>query len=260
MSFDFISSPHNTLVKHTKKIIDSYSYRKKQKQTLLEGKTLILDYANLYGLNNVYLLMSKTSYEKGMGDFFQQYSGGKVSIVKDSLFSRFATQENLQGICAVVPLPSDCFDLEVSQIKRAILVDGVQDPGNLGAIMRLAAGFAVDGVILSKNCADVWSPKCLRGAMGAQFLIKNTRCDLLMFLHEFKGNKVGLSVTKGQNINNCHLKSPAVFIVGAEGRGLSQRLEPAIDLHIHIPLSNGVESLNVSSSLAICLYHFSGMV
>jgi len=136
-----------------------------------------------------------------------------------------------------------------------LALDGIQDPGNLGSILRTAAATKVDEVLLSSTCTDPWSPKCLRGGMGAQFVLPITeQVDLSEALTQFQGSRVATSSHSGQSLFETDLSAPALVMVGGEGAGLSDELMASADLTVCIPLEKRIESLNVGAAVAMICY------
>ena len=135
-----------------------------------------------------------------------------------------------------------------------MLLEDIQDPGNLGAILRTAAAAGISLVACSRGCTDVWSPKCLRGGQGAHFvlpIIENV--DLVAFASSFKGQVLATSLN-GESIYNLNLTTATALIIGNEGAGVSAALMQAATQKISIPMLNNVESLNAAVAAAVCMY------
>ena len=254
MKINFVESPQNKIIQSCKKIIKTNSYRKKFNKTVLDGKKLISDYAGHFGLVGIDIILAKSVFEKGVHQTLPNIKDATISVVPDRLIPKISTVEQSQGVVAIIPIPpmETCSNFDDYQLILG--VDGVQDPGNVGAILRICAAFNVDLVVLSKECSEIWSPKSLRAGMGAQFHQKCISVDINSVLKNFNGRKLGLSSKRGESITKVQLETPLILVVGSEGRGLSNLVESNIDSFINIPLSSCVESLNVASSVAISLY------
>jgi TrmH family RNA methyltransferase len=136
-----------------------------------------------------------------------------------------------------------------------MLLEDVQDPGNLGAILRTAAAAGVSHALLSSGCADVWSPRVLRGAMGAHHLLAiSEKVDLLEYARRFQGKVVAADAAAGTPIFDLDLRGPLALALGNEGAGLSVSLRKAAHALASVPMAGGLESLNVGAAAAICLF------
>jgi TrmH family RNA methyltransferase len=136
-----------------------------------------------------------------------------------------------------------------------VFLEGVQDPANVGAIMRSAAAFGIARVVLDQACADPWSPRALRAGMGGQFglSIVETK-DLGAEIEAFKGTVACTVPRGGIALADAPLDRSMGWLFGAEGRGLSDEVIRRADLRVSIPMADGTESLNVAATAAICLY------
>jgi TrmH family RNA methyltransferase len=136
-----------------------------------------------------------------------------------------------------------------------LLLEDIQDPGNLGSMLRTAAAAGADTVYLSKGCTDAWSPKALRGGMGAQFqLALHEHADLITAARDFPGKVIATSLAAGDSLYALDLRGPSAFVFGNEGAGLSAELLAAASHRIRIPMPGQMESLNAAAAAAICLF------
>lgn len=169
-----------------------------------------------------------------------------------ALFDRLSPVERGSGVLLLIPLPGDA-PLEKGD---ALFFDGIQDPGNAGALLRVAAAAGVRNVLAAPGTVALWSPKVLRGAQGAHFRLRLqedvSAADLSRICPM---TWVGASAHGGTPLWSTKLTDEAVgFAVGAEGAGLSPETSAACARHVSIPLANGVESLNVAAAAAVCLF------
>jgi TrmH family RNA methyltransferase len=135
-----------------------------------------------------------------------------------------------------------------------LLLEDIQDPGNLGSILRSAGASGVDLVYLSDHCADLWSPKVLRGGQGAHFHLPCIeKVNFSDITKTFTG-KIFATTLSGKSIFQEDLKGPVAFIFGNEGNGIHSETMRLTSHSIHIPMEKGIESLNVSAAVSICLY------
>ena len=139
-------------------------------------------------------------------------------------------------------------------VTFALMLEDIQDPGNLGSMLRTALGAGVETVYLSKGCTDAWSPKALRGGQGAQFYLPIVEgADLLDTVQGFAGNTYA-TIMGGTSLYAQDLTSPSAFIIGNEGAGITSKLLNVANHKISIPMHENLESLNAGAAAAICLF------
>jgi RNA methyltransferase, TrmH family len=175
----------------------------------------------------------------------------RVVRVDDRLWAELGTLESPADMGFLIDLPqAPAPDAGLD----SVVLDRVQDAGNVGSILRSAAALGVPQVLALKGTAALWSPKVLRAGMGAHFglrLIEGLSEDEVLALHL---PLVGTSSHQGQPLPAVALPRPAAWLMGHEGQGVSARLSAACRLVVGIPQPGGEESLNVASAAAICLY------
>jgi TrmH family RNA methyltransferase len=136
-----------------------------------------------------------------------------------------------------------------------LLLEGVQDPGNLGSILRSAAAAGATHALLSRGCADAWSPRVLRAGMGAHFFLSITEhADIADFARTYAGQVVAMTPHAKRSLLELDLRPPTAFLLGNEGAGLSSALLQQADLTVSIPMPGGMESINVAAAAAVCLF------
>lgn len=184
-------------------------------------------------------------------------SAGDVDcvILRDSLFREISGVRTPTGIAAVIEIPPAPSG-ELS--GDAVLLDAVQDAGNVGAILRSAAAAGVRDVLLGPGCAGAWTARVLRAGQGAHFsLAIREQVDLAAALAACPATSVATVASGGESIYAFDLTGPIVWLVGNEGAGLSPELVAAAKLRATIPLASGTESLNVAAATAVCLFEAS---
>ena len=253
-----ISSPQNLLFKELVNLKKSAACRRKANKALIDGKTLVLDYIKKFGLEEVNVIVSSSFFESQTEYLKGIFPKSEISLFSDRLYSKFATQTHSQAMSAIISTQRVIKILsENRRESQLILVDGVQDPGNLGAIIRLAAAFDFDQVLVSEASCDPWSPKCIRGGMGGQFVISCKKVNIRDILETFSGERIALSANNGDSIyKKMAFADKTLFLIGGEGRGINPELRDFVDCSLTVPINCSIESLNVSSSLAIALYEF----
>jgi TrmH family RNA methyltransferase len=248
MKHQVISSRGNQHFKHLKKLNESPRYRHEVQQTILDGMHLIESYAECFGSPDSIALI-----EGGNIDKIKSYLNEDTQVLEfpAGLFSEIAPVISPTGILASINIPH----LEAPKKQNCILLlEDIQDPGNLGSILRSAGASGVDLVYLSDHCADLWSPKVLRGGQGAHFHLPCIeKVNFSDITKTFTG-KIFATTLSGKSIFQEDLKGPVAFIFGNEGNGIHSETMRLTPHAIHIPMEKGIESLNVSAAVSICLY------
>jgi TrmH family RNA methyltransferase len=171
------------------------------------------------------------------------------------MFAELTPVTNATGILALVKIPQ----LPVAeQPEFALMLEDIQDPGNLGSILRTAAAAGVNVAYLSTSCTDAWSPKALRGGQGAQFVLPIVeRADLMSELQNFQGNSYATTM-QGESLYEQNLTQATAFVIGNEGFGLRKQTIAASTKSITIPMAGNdfgaIESLNAAAAAAVCLF------
>ena len=248
MKRQIISSRGNQHFKHLKKLNESPRYRHEVQQTILDGLHLIESYAERFGSPDSIALI-----EGGNIDKIASYLTEDTQVLEfpAALFSEIAPVISPTGILASINIPH----LEIPKKQNCILLlEDIQDPGNLGSILRSASASGVDLVYLSDHCADLWSPKVLRGGQGAHFHLPCIEKAIFSDITKAFTGKIFATTFNGKSIFMEDLKGPVAFIFGNEGNGLQLETIELTSHQIYIPMEKGIESLNVSAAVSICLY------
>jgi len=250
MTFKHITSRDNVLFKQLKKLAESSRERSKQNQTLLDGVHLVNAYIDQFGMPEL-LIIAEGQSSNEVNGLIQQLTDIPTVMFPTLMFAELTPVASPTGILALVKTPS----LPVNEKPEFVLMlEDIQDPGNLGSILRSAAAAGVDAVYLSEACADAWSPKALRGGQGAQFVLPIVeRVDLLAATSDFQGQSLATTL-EGESLYTLDLAKPTAFLIGNEGAGLSHDLIDRASQRISIPMLGNVESLNAAAAASICLF------
>jgi TrmH family RNA methyltransferase len=250
---EHITSRQNAHFKQARKLAGSARERSKTNQILMDGTRLIEAYAAQFGLEESTLLVSEQGANRpDIQLILQSASPRHAYLLAEELYAEITPVETPEGIAAIAGIP--CVESKTSDDFR-ILLDGVQDPGNLGGLLRTAAAAGATSACLAKGCADAWSPRSLRGGMGAQFILPmRERIDLEIALTGFRGAVIATSPRARQSIYDVDLTGPVALIFGSEGRGLRDDVSALANQLVHIPMAGKVESLNVAAAAAICCF------
>ncbi|HEX7218013.1 MAG TPA: RNA methyltransferase [Burkholderiales bacterium] len=235
-----LTSKDNPKVQHWRKLAEDARYRRAEKRALIEGPHL-LEAALQHGCKPIAVLATPEA---------KVAASLKPVLLSEGVFRSIVDAETPQGVAAEIAIP----ERKPGSTLRVFL-EGIQDPRNVGAIVRTAAAFGVGRVVLDKACADPWSPKALRAGMGGHFAVSiKVKSDLGEQLNAFKGHLLCTVPRDGMPIEEADLSGKVGWIFGGEGRGLSEETLRQVPLRVTIPMAAGTESLNVAAAAAICLY------
>ena len=177
-----------------------------------------------------------------------------IVYVTDAILKRLSDVENHSYVMGVCKKKED-----VISGKRILMLDGVQDPGNLGTILRSSKAFDIDTVVLSMDTVDLYNPKVIRATQGMMFHMNVVRSDLIPVIKDLKEREVPIYATRvqfGEDVRNLKEKDKKTFalIMGNEGKGVSEEVMDLADKYIYIDMNHMVESLNVAIATSILLY------
>lgn len=247
-----IASRENPHFKALRKLCQSGRERRKSGQTLLDGMHLIEAWTQRFG-EPLEILVSESGVRRAETAAWLAATNARITTLGDALFAELATVDTPSGIMALVAQPQPA--LPPNSEADALLLDGVQDPGNVGSILRSAAAAGVRQVLMSADCAHAWSPKTLRAAMGAHFELSiHEGADLPAFLGDYRGQAVATALDGAVSLHAADLRGPQAWVFGSEGQGVGAACLAATRLRVRIPMPGAVESLNVGAAAAICLF------
>lgn len=246
---EFINSLDNSTIKRIKKL-KQRKYREEEKKFLAEGrKFLDFDY-------QPELIVLKENFEEieNINQKLEKFNCRKL-VVNDKIFKELTSQENSQGVILVYPYcTSDINSLQ----KNIVILDKVQDPGNLGTIIRVgdAAGFR--DILLTKGSVDCYNEKCVRSSMGSIFNMNIIYMEEVALLKYLKENNYKLQVTALEKnsieYTQMILADKNAIVFGSEGNGVSKEFLNSADECVIIPIYGSAESLNVAMASGIILY------
>lgn len=253
-----ITSRDHVLFKQLVKLEKSAQQRRLDGLTLLDGVHLIQAY-QVAQRTPLKLIVSESGYEqpeiKPMLNELNKHAETHIVMFSDALFRQVSPVKTPTGILALIPIPSSAPNVVAGNSLFCILLEAIQDPGNLGSILRSAAAAGVSDVYLSDNCVDAWSPKTLRAAMGAHFsLTIYEPSNLVQVARQFNGKVIATTLQAIQPLYQTDLQGPIAFVFGNEGAGLSQELLQAVSEQVTIPMVGNTESLNAAAAAAICFF------
>lgn len=246
-----ISSTQNEKYKFFKSL-NQKKYRSKTGLYTVEGIKSVSDAVSSGA--PIEALIVSDSFFSMQEDLIPQ--GFEIYIISDSIFSPLSDTEAPQGIIAVIRKRDTAASPDTS--KAYIYCDRLQDPGNLGTIIRTADAAGFGGILLSKDCADLYSPKTMRASMGSFFhtdVIENCTKDNLSELKS-KGFSVVCGVLSDKTVNytSVDFRKPVIIVIGNEANGICDEILKISDYDVKIPISGKAESLNAAVAAGILMY------
>lgn len=243
-----IASSQNPRYKALRKLAESADARRECRQTLLDGEHLLIA-ALEAGIRPQLLITPAAAMPHPL---LARCADVPRLELTAGLFNLLAPVKTPTGILTLIEIPQI---RPPTQLDFCVLLEAIQDPGNLGAMLRSAAAAGVNAAYLSPQCADAWSPKVLRGGMGAHFTMQVIEhADLPAIARAFSGNVCAAALGAARSLYQTDLRGAVAFAVGNEGAGLSTELRGAASVEFTIPMPGRVESLNAAAALAVCLF------
>jgi len=254
-----ISSKNNEKLRSLIELADSKKARDSRGLVLVDGGKLCMDAVST-GHQLLELWVTGTAAEKYRDEYAALSSNAKETyIVKDYAAERISQLKSPQGIWGVFVCPDWAETEMFSNYKRILGICGVQNPENAGAMIRTAAALGFDGVILSDDCSDIWSPRAIRAGALAQMNISVSRTKEFVYTVK-RFNEMGFVTyatalnEKAFDITQISKDSRIMLIIGNEGHGLPIEVIEACSGSIYIPMHNSVESLNANAAAAILMW------
>jgi TrmH family RNA methyltransferase len=249
-----ITSRSNPRLKEAARLVASSRDRRKAGRCVLEGEHVVEVYASRHGAPDTLIVTDEAMSRSSVRSLAERLSD-RALIVPNALFADLATLPAGVGVLAVVAPPVAG---PPAPTGFCLLLDDVQDPGNVGSMLRSAAAAGVARVLLSKGCAFAWSPKVLRAGQGAHFCVDiHEDVELPEWAKAYRsagGNVVATVATGGKDLFTAPLGNDVALAIGNEGAGLSPSLLAAASVHVSIPMARGVESLNAAAAAAVILF------
>lgn len=236
----YYTSTNNEFIKNIKKL-NTKKYRDLNEEFLIEGEHLVNEALKVNIVKYV-ILEEDTVFE----------TDKKVIRVSKNVLRYITSLDTPQPVLAVCRKPS------LNKVgSRIIILDNIQDPGNLGTIIRSCVAFNIDTLILSEDSVDLYNPKVLRATQGMIFHLNIMTTNIVNIIKKLKEDNysvVGTDVVNGISIDEFENRDKFAIIMGNEGKGISEDVKQLIDKNIYIPISINCESLNVGVAASIIMY------
>lgn len=253
-----ITSKDNPLIKHINKLKKSPKYRGEQGEFLAEGARICKD-AFLSNAKISALIINEDILDK-YSELISEIENvcDKTYVLSKSLFKEISDTKNPQGlICVIKALDNLTLFDKIKSNGKFLALENIQDPSNLGTILRTAEALGVSGVILTDDCCDIYSPKVVRGSMGAVFRLPFIAVESMKDYIE-NNNHINFYASVVDNgaekLTDFRFEEPCVLLIGNEGNGLKKSTVDLCDEKLTIPMNGRAESLNASAAAAILIW------
>jgi TrmH family RNA methyltransferase len=232
------TSTDNKYIKHLKKL-NQKKYRDEYNEFLIEGEHLVLE-AKKSGLLKELILEEGSNFKLDVN----------TSYVSSNVLKYLSELDNPSKIIGI------CSKLKEKDIgNKIVILDGIQDPGNLGTIIRSSVAFNIDTIVLSKDCVDLYNSKVIRATQGMLFNINIIERDIKEFISVLNGYRIyGTKVNGGKSLKLLEKVEKFAIIMGNEGQGVKSDILDMCSDYIYIDMNKSCESLNVGVATSIILY------
>lgn len=253
-----LTAKDNKLIKNTVKLKKSAKHRRKEGLFIAEGVRICMDAMRSKAEIAVFFV-TEAAVQRNPEEYarLSAYSAKTVAVTPE-LFAQISDTQTPQGfLCLVKTLDKSCQFDTIKANGKIIALDQMQDPNNLGTVLRSAEAFGIDGIVMSSDCCDIFSPKVVRGSMGAVFRIPFLICDTVDgFLDDnpqitFFAAVVDKDATP---VTEVCFPPPCAVVIGNEGNGLSAATVDACKQRITIPMNGKAESLNASVAASVLIW------
>ena len=253
-----ITSKDNELIKETVKLIKSVKARKDKRLFVAEGLRLCRDAAES-GAHIVTFLYTKQAEEKNSEDLaFICSVADRSDEISCELYNKISDTNSPQGFLCVIDTRLNTVMTKIKKGGKYVALENIQDPSNLGTILRTAEALGIDGVILSRDCCDIYSPKVVRGSMGAVFRLPFMQKDeFTSWIRELTKSGINTYAStphEAENISRMDFSGGGIMLIGNEGNGLKNETIAACTGRVKIPMLGRAESLNAAAAAAILMY------
>lgn len=248
-----IASADNPQFKALLKLAQSSRERRLAGLSLLDGVHLLQAYHARHGAPEQIIVSQTGTASEEIQTLLHACPDASTLLLSDNLFKQLSSVATPTGIISAIKTPRR--ETMPAQLESCVMLEDVQDPGNMGSILRSCAAAGVRQIFLSKQTVNAWSPRVLRAAMGAHFNVEiYERMDLIALARAFPGRVLVTQMQAAQSVFHADLKGTVALIFGNEGAGVSAGLAACAHGAISIPMHAATESLNVAAAAAICLF------
>lgn len=248
-----ITSADNPRFRALLKLAHSSRERRDAGLSLLDGIHLVAAYAEHVGVPNEIVLNHDGAENLEVAQLLARLKIDNALLLSDALFRQLSSVATPTGIIAVVSTPRLAIPQQLQ--GASVWLEDIQDPGNVGSILRSAAAAGMATVCLSRHSVHAWSPRVLRAGMGAHFALRVIEgVDLQKLAQGYAGRIIATGTGQGKTVFDADLRGDVALLFGNEGAGLSPALAALAHQTVHIPMPGRAESLNVGAAAAVCLF------
>lgn len=248
-----IDSAANPRFKALRHLAQSSRERRKTGLSVLDGVHLLAAYGEHIGLPEQVAVSRAGLADPEVRALLDRMKQVEPVVLDEGLFKSLSSVVTPTGVIAVVKTPRP--EPVPREMDFCVMLEDLQDPGNLGSILRSCAAAGVRHVLLSKDSVHAWSPRVLRAAMGAHFLLRiYEQVNLPAAARAFAGKLIATSQGAPRSVFDADLRGRLAIAFGNEGRGISSGLKEVADALVAIPMPGKAESLNVAAAAAVCLF------
>jgi TrmH family RNA methyltransferase len=248
-----ITSAENPRFRALLKLHESSRERRKAGLSLLDGVHLVSAYLEHIGAPEELVVSTSHVNDPEVVSIVEHAAVPEAIVLSDALFRQLSSVATPTGVIAAVKTPRS--HAIPASPGPCVMLEDIQDPGNLGSILRSAAAAGIEEVYLSRQCVQAWSPRVLRAGMGAHFALRVYEdVDLETFISAYPGRVFGASADGGTPFYEADLAGRVALLFGNEGAGLTPALRERAHATISIPMLGKAESLNVAAAAAVCLF------
>ncbi len=247
-----ITSKDNPVVKALRALAVDARETRRQGRTLIDGPHLVAAYRQRLGVPQMLVVNDAAARNEEIQGLLADMPAVQTLSLPDGLFREVSGVATPVGLLAVIAIP----EAPTGPVEgNCVVLDAVQDAGNVGAILRTAAAAGIGNVVLGPGCAGAWTPRVLRAAQGAHFVLAiREQIELAAMLNTYAGRTVATVARDGRSLYSLDLSGAIAWIFGNEGAGVSAELVAVASHRATIPLATETESLNVAAAAAICLF------
>ena len=251
-----INSKDNKIIKNIRKLLTQRKYRKEQGLFVVEGLRLCTDAVRSEAFIDTFIYTEDAALKHSEEVALLDKKASNVYKVSSSVFASLSDTKTPQGVICVVKALDKKIDFDTINCKYVFL-ENMQDPSNLGAVLRSADALGFSGVIMTADCCDIYSPKVCRASMGAVFRVPFMVCeDACEFIRDFnmRGSSYAAVVRNGTPITDIKYPGNTLLCIGNEGNGLTDELVDSCSFVVTIPMRGNAESLNAAAAAGIIMW------
>ena len=253
---NIIESKDNPKIKNAAKLAKDAKLRSENGVFFASTPKVVMDILAA-GFTAESLFFTKPEYER----FAEKLAGQPVYIISDGVSAKLSEDKTSQGVFGIFRMKTADMD-RIFAASKLIILEDIQDPGNMGAIMRTALAFGYEDIVVSAKCADIYSPKVLRSSMTASVKLNVCKAGNIPALVKQLGEKgfstVATCLENSKELGSEKISLPVAVLIGNEGNGLSADTLAASTHKVKIPMSDKIESLNAAVSAGVMMWELRG--